>query len=398
MSWRKITFVLIALFVLLGGAAALSWLFVSMKPEPPRRPDNELKRSVKTITVEYRDLPSTVVATGRVISGNEVLLVAEAAGKIESGQVNLKKGASFSKGQLLARIYKDEAELALKARESGFLNLLTNILPDLKVDFPTEYPQYLKFFNAIDMNGDLPELPAIVNEKLKIFLSSRSLLSEYYSIRQDEKRLSRYSLYAPFSGTFVQVNVEPGAYVNAGSQIAKMVNTGHIEIEVPVKNGQSKFVKIGDRVAIHSSLQDEPMTGKVVRKANFVDMNTQARSIFVQVGGTNRGELLPGEYMEVEFFGQEIPNAVEIARSAVFNSNEVFAVIDGKLKKQEIEIVKMNETSLFFRGLEPGTKVVSEPLINVQENTSVNVLGEEPKEEGMRGKKQGNNNKAGGKE
>ncbi len=38
-------------------------------------------------------------------------------------EVMVDQGDKITKGQLLARIYKDEAELALKARKSGFLNL-----------------------------------------------------------------------------------------------------------------------------------------------------------------------------------------------------------------------------------------------------------------------------------
>ena len=98
------------------------------------------------------------------------------------GDVPLRKGASFKKGQLLATIYKDEAELALKARKSKFLNNFTNILPDLNVDFPDDYPTYRKYFNQVDLNKPLPELPVPGNEKLKIFLSSRSILSDYYRI------------------------------------------------------------------------------------------------------------------------------------------------------------------------------------------------------------------------
>ena len=48
MSWRKITFVVVALIILLGGSAALSWLFVSMKPAPPRKPDSDLKTICKS--------------------------------------------------------------------------------------------------------------------------------------------------------------------------------------------------------------------------------------------------------------------------------------------------------------------------------------------------------------
>lgn len=377
MSWRKLTFVVVALIVLLGGSAALSLLFVSLKPEPPRRPETELIRYVKTSTVEYRDIESPVSALGRVVSGNEVLLVSEAAGKIEKGVVNLKKGSSFKKGQLLASIYKDEVELALKARKSSFLNTFTNLLPDLKVDFPDQYDQFLNFFNLVDLNKELPALPKVSNEKIKIFLASRNILSEYYSIKQDEKKLSRHSMYAPFNGTFTQVNSEVGAYVNAGGQIAKMISTDLLEIEVPIENLHSKWIKIGDKVKVWSKNKETEMPGTVVRKADFVDMDTQSRSIFVKVSSSLENELLAGEYKLVEFPGQIIPSVMEIPRSALFNSNEVFVVVDGKLKKREIEIVKTNETTLIFKGLEPGAKVVIEPLINIKENSPVGILGEE---------------------
>ncbi|MGC9355604.1 MAG: hypothetical protein ACP5D9_17275, partial [Mariniphaga sp.] len=58
MSWRKITFIVVALIVLLGGSAALSMLFVSMKPEPPHRPESELKRMVRAETVKYSSIVS----------------------------------------------------------------------------------------------------------------------------------------------------------------------------------------------------------------------------------------------------------------------------------------------------------------------------------------------------
>jgi hypothetical protein len=389
MNRRKITFVVVALVLLLGGSAALSWLFVSMKPEPPRRPDSDLKRFVKTSIVEYTDLESPVSALGRVVSGNEVSLVSEAAGKIEKGEVPLKKGTSFKKGQLLLVIYKDEVELALKARKSSFLNTFTNLLPDLRIDFPDHYNRFLAFFNAVDFDKGLPELPTVDNEKLKIFLSSRNVLSEYYSIRQDEKKLGRHSLYAPFNGTFTQVNFEAGAFVNTGAQIANMIGTDLLEIEAPVENIHSKWIKIGDKVKIYSQDRTIMMVGNVVRKADFVDMDTQSRSIFVRVTKSLENELLAGEYKLVEFPGQIIPQVMEMPRSAVFNSNEVFIVTDGKLKKEEIDVVKVNETSLIFKGLPEGAYLVVEPLINVQENSPVDIFGEgQPTGKGENGSKQ----------
>lgn len=386
MSWRKITFIVVALIILLGGSAALSMLFVSLKPEPQRRPEMEMKRFVKAETVKYTEITSPLKAEGRVVAGNVVTLVAEASGKIESTGVVLRKGTSFKKGQLLAEIYKDEVELSLKARKSRFLTTMTSLLPDMKVDFPEQLDAYEMFFRAINLDEDLPELPEVKNEKLKIFLASRNVFSEYYGIRQDEKRLKRHSLYAPFNGTFTQVNFEVGGYVNTGGQIAKMIRTDHLEIEVPVKNQNSKWIKIGDKVVVSQLNSSATHTGIVVRKSTFLDANTQSRSIFVKVNSVLNDELLMGEWKIVEFPGQKINSAMEIPRNAVFNSNEVYTVVEGKLKKREINVLKWNETTLIFDGLEEGARVVSEPLINVKENSPVGILGEEQPKAGESGK------------
>lgn len=374
MSWRKTTFIIAALVILLGGAAALSWVFINMKPEPPRRPGDGLKRYVKAEAVNYKPIVSPLKREGRVMASHDVLLVAEAAGKIEPGEVPLKKGTSFRKGQLLASIYKDEAELALKARKSSFLNSLSNILPDLKVDYPEEFQSYYDYFSTVDLNKPLPRLPEPRTEKFKVFLASRSILSEYFGLLQDEKNLQRRSLVAPFDGTFSSVNFEAGAYVNAGSQIARMIGTDVLEVEVPVENHNSKWIEIGDQVQVLSKISADTLQGTVVRKAAFVDASTQARSIFVRVKEFGKDDLLAGEYKVVVFPGQKIHGAMEIPRSAVFNSNVVFTVVNGELKKAEINVMKVNETNLIFNGLPEGTMVVTEPLINVKENLPVEVL------------------------
>ncbi|MFC2123540.1 efflux RND transporter periplasmic adaptor subunit [Bacteroidota bacterium] len=386
MSWRKIVFIVVALILLLGGSAALSLLFVSMKPEPRRRLGMDMKRFVKTETVKYSEITSPLSAEGRVVSGNEVRLVSEASGKIEPGAVLLRKGTSFEKGQLLAEIYKDEVELALKARKSRFLTTMTSFLPDMKVDFPERINEFEKFFRRIDMEKDLPEIPAFKNEKLKIFLASRNVFSEYYGIKQDEKRLKRHSLYAPFDGTYTEVISEVGSYVNTGGQIARMIRTDNIEVEVPVKNIQSKWINIGDSVHVISEDEHSVKPGTVIRKSDFIDARTQSRSIFIQVQSSADDELLTGEYEVVEFPGQKIDSAMEIPRKAVFNSNDVFTVVDGKLKKYSINVLKWNETTLIFNGIEEGLKIVVEPLINVKENTPVGILGEEQPETGRPGK------------
>ena len=90
--------------------------------------------------------------------------------------------------------------------------------------------------------------------------------------------------------------------------------------------------------------------------------------------------------MLYEVITEAIANSMLLPRNAVFNSNEVFIVVDGKLKKREINVIKWNESTLVFNGLNEGDKVVAEPLINVRENSPVGILGEDQPEQGRKGK------------
>ena len=96
--------------------------------------------------------------------------------------------------------------------------------------------------------------------------------------------------------------------------------------------------------------------------------------MFVKIDSNSGSEMLPGEYWSVVFPGFPIEDAMEIPRSAVFNSNTVFTVENGFLKKRLIEVIKVNPSTLIFEGLDEGTYVVTEALINVKERTPVEIL------------------------
>ena len=171
--------VIVAAFIFIVGLAfGIMKFLIAQKEDPFMRPPVEAKRYVKTEKVKYEQIISSVTAPGRVSSISNVDIIAEASGKIIESNIPLKKGSKFSKGDVLFTIYPDEAALALKSRKSLFLNSLANILPDLKIDYPEWEPKFKDFFNSIDIDQKLPEFPLVNDEKLKIFLSSRSLLSD----------------------------------------------------------------------------------------------------------------------------------------------------------------------------------------------------------------------------
>lgn len=367
---RRIIIITAFIFIV-GLSFGIMKFLIAQKEEPPARRDNNVKRYVKTSEVKYGTVESHVEATGRLRSLSAIDIVAEASGKIIPGDISLKKGASFSKGDLLFTIYKDEAELDLQGQKSRFLNTLANLLPDIRIDFPDYEKTFTDFFNNVNIYRDLPEMPGFGDEKLKVFLASRNILSEYYSIRRDELKLKRHSIYAPFNGTYSDVYLEAGAYINTGGRVAHAIQTDILELEVPVKRADALWINKGDMVEVKRPGDEAAYNGKVIRKGSYIDEDTQSQEIFIRVRSNRSNPLLNGEYLVARFNGHSIEETMEIPRNAVFNTDEVFIVNGDRLEKRIIDVVKLNEKTLVFRGLEEGQLLVTQALINVQEGTMV---------------------------
>ncbi len=352
----------------------LAGIFSEMKKEPEKKSPEQAKRYVKAVPVKYQTFNSELKAAGRVASQNYIDLSSEVRGKILPGQVSLKKGQSFRKGQLLLKIYDKEAKLALQAHKSRFLNSLANILPDFKIDFKNSYDDWRKFFNNIDLQKDIPELPKIKSDKEKIYLAGRNILSEWYSIKSEEIVLKKHYIYAPFNGTYTEVYAEPGAIASPGVRIARMIRTDKLELEVPTEAANIRFLKSGQSVKIISNDNNEIFTGRILRISDFINPKTQSIPVFIDISNRKNKRVYQGEYMTAVFSDITLKNVFEIPREAVFNINQVFIVENGKLRKKTVKIQKLNEETLFFNGLPENSLVVTEALINAAENMNVEIL------------------------
>ncbi len=369
---RRIVIVISVVFIL-GLAYGLMRFLIAQKEEPPVRRSIESRRYVKVDPVKYHTIASSVSERGRLSSIAEVDIVAEASGKIEAGDISLKKGASFSKGDMLFVVYPDEAILSLKARKSQYQNRLAGIIPDLVIDFPEAEESFNQFFASINVKKPLPPMPEIKDNKLKIFLASRNVISEYYNIERDELELKRRTVRAPFNGTFKEVYMELGAYTNTGGRVARAIRTDRLELEVPLKRSEAVWINKGNSVTVTSENSSLSWKGKVIRKSQFVDENTQSQTIFISIPYNHQQPLLAGEYLMAHFPVRPIEGVMEIPRNSVFNSNEVFVARFGRLAKEKINVIKVNDSTLIFNGLPEGDSVVVQQLINVSEGTLVQV-------------------------
>jgi len=373
MKERKVI-IIVAVIMILGISFGGMTVLGNLKEEPEKPKKEVAKRYVLAQTIKYAKTKSNISASGRLESQDFFDLSAEVQGKILKGNVPLKKGQSFKQGQTILRIYNKEYELSIKAHKSRFLNAVANLLPDFKVDYPKSYQNWKDFFSDIDLGKNLPGLPKIESEQEKIYLASKNILSEFYTIKGEEERLRKYSIRAPFSGSFSEVYLYTGSIANPGSRIAKLIRTDKLELEVPVDEYEAKWVKHGDVVRVTDENGEGNWTGRVVRKSNYVNPTTQSITVFVSLSSTRANPIYKGMYLNAEFPGMTMAKTMEIPRNAVFNSNEVFLVRDSLLVKQEIVVHKINENTLIFSGVEEGAELVMEPLINATESMKVSII------------------------
>lgn len=375
MNIRKIAVIGVAVLILGGGFLAMKQ-FAGMKELPPERPKKASVNYVKVDPVSYREMDTEVVAYGRITSSQTLNVIAEVGGRLLSGSIPLKPGMNFRKGQILCRIYGEEARLTLQSRKSEFLNLIASSLPDLKIDFSDDFPSWETYFESIEMDKPLAPLPEVGSNKLKTFLATKNILRDYYNIKSLEENLRKYTIYAPYDGSIASVNFEVGTIVSPGTNIASIIRTDELELEIPVEIEDVKWIEENAAVEVMSEDGSQAWIGQVARVADYVDPNTQSINVYVKVNAGPDSGLYDGMYLKTVIPGSRLESAMEIPRRVLQNEDEVFVVDGGVLKTRRVKIEKISRDQVLIspleaNGLNEGDSLVIEAPANAIENMKV---------------------------
>lgn len=363
---KKIIYGLLSL-VVLAGAIGLSGYLVNAKPEPKKDNKKHNVTFVKADHVTMTETETDMPYRGRVTAFDNVSLSAEVTGKILQADVRFKEGESFRKGEVLIRIYSEDVEAALKSGKSSLLQTISQILPDLKVDYRVEYDKWMNFFNAIDVEKPLPALPAIDSNKEKVFLAANNVLSSYYTLQQKEINLERYTIIAPFNGSFTSVNKEIGAVSSPGGELATIIRTDKLEVTVPVWPSDLSYISKGDKVAItnHSGVEKEATVSRI---STFVEAASQSVNVYLTYQAVGNFGFLEGEYVDVEFKGEPV-SGFKIPREALFNGHYVYALKEGKLEIISVEVLRQLDDYYIISGMDDDVMIVTESMASINPNT-----------------------------
>ncbi|MEM6345312.1 MAG: efflux RND transporter periplasmic adaptor subunit [Bacteroidota bacterium] len=372
---RTIVSILGAALILLLGYWLMDTLG-SREPEVRQMSFREAAKKVEVAPVVYKSREIALSGLGKVVSESAIDLIAEVQGEILAGNVLLKRGTSFRKGQTLFRIDNREARLSLYAQKSNFMTSIASVLPDLRIDFAEAYPRWQSYFESLTVEERLPDLPEMKTAKEKVFFTSRDILNQFYNIQSAEARLAKYVVRAPFSGSIVEVVQEVNSVINPGGRVARIARSNRLELEVPFQTSDLEYVKRGMQVEVLSEDRSNSWKGKISRIGKSLDAATQTINLYISFnpGATT---IFEGQFLMAEIPGSKVRNVMEIPRNAVFNRNQIYLVADSsRLVSTQIEIEKINQESVLFTGVASGELIVTQPLLNAYDNMPVQVMDE----------------------
>lgn len=352
---RIIQIIIFIVLVFIG--MMISRKFVNSKKAQDKTAEKPVSY-VRTLVVENNDIPAIITVTGRLTAKEKISIISEVTGTLKDNGKLFKEGVSYNAGETLLSIEAGEFRMNLLAQKSAFLNLLTQMMPDLKMDYPQSAAKWNEFIKNFQIEKPLNTLPEADGQE-KYFLSSRNVFQQYYAIKSLEERLAKYTITAPFYGTVSISNVYPGMTIPQGQLLGEFLNPNAYEIEAALNSSDLKLISVGNEVELTSAESSTVLKGKLIRISDKIDPATQSVKIFIAVQSNTLRE---GMYVTGKIQTGTFENVFELPRKLLLEGEKVFAVADTVLAEKKVEVIRINLNTAIVRGLENGTVLMDETI------------------------------------
>ncbi|MEM1002604.1 MAG: HlyD family efflux transporter periplasmic adaptor subunit [Bacteroidota bacterium] len=362
-TWMK---ALIGLGIIILGILLFGLMRNSASDKPNE--DKKVVRMVSTQLVEPEAYPFVIEVTGSLTAKKKIELYSEVQGILLATSTDFKEGNRFRKNQTLLQINNSEYRAQLLSTRSAFLNRITGMLPDMEIDFPRASVKWKSYLENFSVDNALASLPEPNSEAERFFLTGKGIYENYYTVKNQEERLSKYTLSAPFNGVVTESLVNTGTLVRNGQKLGEFIDPSIFEIKLEVPSLYNNFIASGKEVQLKTLDTKQEFQGKISRINEKISSSTQTITVIVEVAYKGLKE---GQYLQGTIFGEVIENVVKIDNSLLFENNQVYVVKEGTLQLQEVVPVNYVQDSVLVRGLAPKTILVDEVLANAYPGMNV---------------------------
>ena len=329
---------------------------------------SEPARSVEIDKIAYRDIRSSILASGHLLYEEQVLLSPEVIGKVST--IFVKEGQQVAKGDLLLHL-DDQSYRAEVAQQEAAVRQQRIAIEQQQLSLQNQENQYKRKveLHRVKMIAD----SAIDDARYAVDLAkielrnSRSRLEQVEAIlKQSNERLAKTNIRAPISGTITALDIKVGETAVAsqvsiaGSSLMTIANTSTMITEVNVDEADIAKVVVGQEVAIHTAAYpDVPLKGEVLTiplspKQNGIGQGqgnaSQARNynIKVKLADTKTLSLRPGMTCRAEIFTASSGKSLALPLQAVLSNNDENTELAPKKDGKTAKVAVKTENYIFL--------------------------------------------------
>ena len=211
-------------------AALLTSAALAQEQGPPPAP-------VKVGKAAKQSIAPTMSATGTVVSRNDARIAAEIAGRLVWVA---EPGTYIERGGAIARV--DDAALQLRLRDNDAT------IARLEANLKYQESQVARFQRLIEQK--IASQSQVDEATAQRDMTAQEINQARVARDQTLHDLQRARVTAPFAGQVVERLRQPGEFVNEGGDIARLVDTRHIEVRANAPMQVAPFVARGREVKI----------------------------------------------------------------------------------------------------------------------------------------------------
>ncbi len=366
---RKIILAVLGLLTIAGAVLLGNYLVKKNKKPVPK-----FKKAIKTVFVKpviNKEVPIVISVSGNLIAKNKIALFSEVQGVLKPTNNAFKIGTVFNKGEVLLSVDSNEFYAGLQSQKNNLYNLITGVLPDIRLDYPLEFKKWDTYLRAFSMDKVVAKLPEFSSTKEKYFISGRGVLSAYYNVKNLEARLVKYKIRAPFKGVLTETLVTTGSLVRAGQKLGEFIDTSVYEMEVAMNIKFADLLKKGNIVELTNLEKTKSYKGKVVRVNGKVDQVSQTIKVYIDVA---HKDLKEGMFLEANILAKSIPNTTEVSRKLLVDNTGLYTVKhDSILTLTKVTPVYFGENTVVVKGLKNNDKIITQTLPGAFNGMIVNI-------------------------
>lgn len=390
------------IYYLLGGAVVLIVALIALK-KTGAIGNKEEGKEVEVTTAKAITLTETVSATGKIQPEVEVKMSSEVSGEII--ELPIKEGQAIKKGQLLVRINPDLYESGV-SRTAAAMSTAKAGQNQAEAQLKVAKANYDRNKTLFDKGViSKSEWDKIVSD-YEVAQANKS--SAYYqvqsagaSVTEARDNLNRTSIYSPVDGTISKLDAELGERVvgtqqMAGTEILRVADLNHMEVEVDVNENDIVKVQIGNDADIEvDAYLKRKFRGVVTSISNSASADLTADQVTnfkvkVRILKSSYEDMLagkpsnyspfrPGMTATVDIITQKKENTLSVPISAVVVKSDTTATAKdpvAELKQKEKEkasgkVEKKFECVFVKQGNKAVLRVIT---TGVQDDTNIEVL------------------------